>query len=544
VALTADNIFVYYSDGSPDELGGTSCAAPLWAGFMALVNQQAAFLGRAPAGFINPAIYAIGKGQKAGYGYDACFHDTTSGNNFWSSSPSDYPAVAGYDLCTGWGTPNGTGLINALAGSPGSLAISPTAGITFTGWAGGPFSPASATFQVTNTSAAAAGWSLAGKSTWLKLSATSGTLAGLASVNLTVSLATSAKNLKIGTYSASMVFGGTATRIVQSIPVTLQVNQPLTLSSDQGFTAVGTVGGPFSPSSQTFTLLNAGSNAVGWNLANSVSWLTVSATRGSVAAGGQSNVTVAVSTSAKNLKAAVYSGKITFTDSTGTIATVPFTLSVGQPLVQNGGFETGNFTDWTQSGNIAHTEVTSSSSYVHSGRYGVELGPSGSPGYLAQSITTVTGREYALSLWVRNPDGRMPNWFQVQWNGSTIFEQQNLAGTGWTNLQFLVAATDTSSILQLGFQDDPSYLGLDDVSLKAVTSSAVKGTVRRADDFQLVWSADANAVYQAQYKTNLYQPDWIDFGAPFAANDDSVTMTDTNAFRCSPQRFYRLLQLK
>jgi hypothetical protein len=114
VALTADNVYVVYNNGSTGTFGGTSCAAPLWAGFTALVNQQAAAAGRAPVGFLNPAIYTIGKGAN----YTTAFHDTTTGNNFWPSSPSKFSAVTGYDLCTGWGTPNGTNLINALAGPP------------------------------------------------------------------------------------------------------------------------------------------------------------------------------------------------------------------------------------------------------------------------------------------------------------------------------------------------------------------------------------------------------------------------------------------
>jgi subtilase family serine protease len=46
VALTGDNVYVIYDDGVTDSFGGTSCAAPLWAGFMALVNQEAAAAGR------------------------------------------------------------------------------------------------------------------------------------------------------------------------------------------------------------------------------------------------------------------------------------------------------------------------------------------------------------------------------------------------------------------------------------------------------------------------------------------------------------------
>ena len=104
----------FYNNGSTGTFGGTSCAAPLWAGFTALVNQQAVAAGRAPVGFLNPALYTIGRGAS----YTSNFHDITTGNNFSSSSPTKFSAVAGYDLCTGWGTPNGTNLINTLAGPP------------------------------------------------------------------------------------------------------------------------------------------------------------------------------------------------------------------------------------------------------------------------------------------------------------------------------------------------------------------------------------------------------------------------------------------
>lgn len=100
-----DNFFCangYCAEG----LGGTSLAAPTWAGYMALVNQQAVANGIGPIGFINPTIYSIGVGS----GYSAAFHDITSGSN------GGFSATVGYDLVTGWGSPNGVGLINALAG--------------------------------------------------------------------------------------------------------------------------------------------------------------------------------------------------------------------------------------------------------------------------------------------------------------------------------------------------------------------------------------------------------------------------------------------
>jgi uncharacterized repeat protein (TIGR01451 family) len=111
VALTADDVLVIADDGSYyTGVGGTSCAAPLWAGFTALANQQATNNASSPMGFINPALYAIA----ASANYTSCFHDITTGNNFWSASLALFSAVSGYDLCTGLGTPSGTNLINAL----------------------------------------------------------------------------------------------------------------------------------------------------------------------------------------------------------------------------------------------------------------------------------------------------------------------------------------------------------------------------------------------------------------------------------------------
>jgi len=112
VALTADNIWVVWDNGTKSAFGGTSAATPLFAAFAALINQQATANGRAPIGFINAALYAIGKGSN----YNSCFHDIITGHNENSASPNKFVAVPGYDLCTGWGTPAGQALINALAG--------------------------------------------------------------------------------------------------------------------------------------------------------------------------------------------------------------------------------------------------------------------------------------------------------------------------------------------------------------------------------------------------------------------------------------------
>jgi kumamolisin len=92
-------------DGKDFVIGGTSAVAPLWAGLIALANQQN---GRS-AGFIQPAIYSA-KAKSA-------FRDIIQGNN------GGFKAGPGWDACTGFGSPIAPQLINVV--NPGSSAKKP-----------------------------------------------------------------------------------------------------------------------------------------------------------------------------------------------------------------------------------------------------------------------------------------------------------------------------------------------------------------------------------------------------------------------------------
>ena len=84
-------------DGQALTVGGTSAVAPLWAGLIALINEQ---LGKS-VGFLNPTLYQqINQAQ--------AFHDIVSGDN------NGYAAGPGWDACTGWGSPDGAKLLQAL----------------------------------------------------------------------------------------------------------------------------------------------------------------------------------------------------------------------------------------------------------------------------------------------------------------------------------------------------------------------------------------------------------------------------------------------
>lgn len=238
VALTADvQIFLISNNGQRLEVGGTSAAAPLWAGFLALANQQAAANKDARVGFLNPLIYGIG----AGSSYDSDLHDVSTGNN------GRFNALIGYDLATGWGSPSGQPLINSLTGASNAPAFSLSSSASSVSIATGAsgvttitvnaqqgfasavslaiaglpagvtasFSPASA--MTTSTLTFIASSSTAASTSTITITGTSGTLTSTARLTLTITGAP-AFVLAATPASVSVTPGGSVTSTITVIP--------------------------------------------------------------------------------------------------------------------------------------------------------------------------------------------------------------------------------------------------------------------------------------------------------------------------------------
>jgi subtilase family serine protease len=110
VALPADSVYPIFFNGDPNVqccIGGTSAAAPSWAGLVAMLNQ----LRGHRAGLVNPALYDLGRAQAKGG--PAVFHDIVVGSST-TTLARGFPARPGYDLATGWGTPDVPALFAAL----------------------------------------------------------------------------------------------------------------------------------------------------------------------------------------------------------------------------------------------------------------------------------------------------------------------------------------------------------------------------------------------------------------------------------------------
>ena len=271
VAANANFTFYVCADQTTctaNDYGGTSFAAPMWAGYIALVNQQLVANSQPTIGFINPTIYA--QNVTSSYGTD--FHDITSGTS------GSYAAVAGYDLVTGWGSPN-SGLIAALtgggttsgfslsaspasvtvaAGSTGSSTITSTvtggfnSAVTLTA-SGQPsgvtigFSPTSITGTGTSTMTITVGASTAVGTYPITVNGSAGSTVETAIVSLTVTSAASGFTVSASPTSITIARGA-AGNVTVTTTATGGFNSPITLSARQLGTRVSAA---FNPTSIT-----------------------------------------------------------------------------------------------------------------------------------------------------------------------------------------------------------------------------------------------------------------------------------------------------
>jgi kumamolisin len=197
-----------------NDYGGTSFAAPMWAGYLALVNQQAVANGNKTLGFINPSLYTIGAGSS--YGTD--FHDVTSGSN-------GYSATTGYDLATGWGSPNGSDLINALAGTVASSGFSLSASPGSVSIVQGGSGSSTVTSTVSGVFDSAVSLSASGEPTGVMVGFSPSSITGTGSSILTFTVASTTAT---GTYTITVT--GTSGSTVESTTVSLTVTAPVAAS--------------------------------------------------------------------------------------------------------------------------------------------------------------------------------------------------------------------------------------------------------------------------------------------------------------------------
>jgi subtilase family serine protease len=198
--------------------GGTSFAAPMWAGYIALVNQQLVANGEATIGFINPTIYS----QNVTSSYGTNFHDITSGTS------GSYSAVTGFDLVTGWGSPT-PALVNALAPTSATpaftIAASPASVSVTAGSSGG----STITTSVSGGFDSAVALSASGQPTGVTVGFSPTSIGAPGSGSSTMTM-TVASTVAAGTYAITVTGSG------DSITHTTSVSLVVTAAGTPAFT--------------------------------------------------------------------------------------------------------------------------------------------------------------------------------------------------------------------------------------------------------------------------------------------------------------------
>jgi kumamolisin len=192
--------------------GGTSFATPMWAGYLALANEKAVHDGEPTLGFINPSLYDIGLSSS----YDTDFHDITSGSN-------GYPATTGYDLATGWGSPNGSGLISGLLSTIHTPGFGLTASPAQLSLLQGSSGTSTIVSTVTNGFDSRISLSATGQPTGVSVTFGPASITGAGTSTMTITVGSSTV---IGTYLIRV--RGTSGAISEIVTVSLTVSKPPT----------------------------------------------------------------------------------------------------------------------------------------------------------------------------------------------------------------------------------------------------------------------------------------------------------------------------
>jgi uncharacterized repeat protein (TIGR01451 family) len=238
----------------------------------------------------------------------------------------------------------------------------------------------------------------------------------------------------------------------------------LRLTPTTGFASSGAIGGPFSPSCQTYTLANVGSNSVPWSAWSTQPWISLSATAGTLAPGASNTATVCLTAAANTLAPGSYAGGVIFSNSlSGVAQTRSVSLTVTPPRALF--FSLDNDPGWTRQGQWAFGKPAGlggtsfgnhdpTAGFTGTNVFGINLNGDyptniGGPYYLTAGpfdLSGYTGTQLAFQRWLNTDyqpfvyatveiSSNGSTWSLIWSNGTTT-----IADSAWTRYAYNISA--------------------------------------------------------------------------------------------------------
>jgi subtilisin-like proprotein convertase family protein len=207
-------------------------------------------------------------------------------------------------------------------GGGADLHVMPTGNLVAEGMVGGPFDPASITYNLGNNADVALDFSVTCDADWVDIDTTSGTIPVGGEIPVTVSFSANAESLPQGTYEADVEIFNLTTGDGDCLRhVTLHIGRTIiTVDPGYGFETGGPIGGPFT-GEQTYTITSERPTPVDVQVSCDVEWLAVNGSTDPfnatlVGVGDNVDAIVSISDAAESMEAGVYTGHVNFVNMT------------------------------------------------------------------------------------------------------------------------------------------------------------------------------------------------------------------------------------